>query len=174
MQHQKYSVNQHQISTFLAFVKDGQIAIPEVQRPFVWGNSKVRDLMDSLYKGYPIGYVITWQNPNVRLKDGQLSAGKKILIDGQQRITALRAAILGEYVVNKEYDRVRIKIAFNPQTSVFEVQNPAILKDKVWIADISEVMNTGSIIQVVRLYSQLNPDVDIDLIETNSSTLLAI
>ena len=87
MQHQKYSVNQHQISTFLAFVKDGQIAIPEVQRPFVWGNSKVRDLMDSLYKGYPIGYVITWQNPNVRLKDGQLSAGKKILIDGQQRIS---------------------------------------------------------------------------------------
>lgn len=174
MQHQKYSVNQHQISTFLAFVKDGQIAIPEVQRPFVWGNSKVRDLMDSLYKGYPIGYVITWQNPNVRLKDGQLSAGKKILIDGQQRITALRAAILGEYVVNKEYDRVRIKIAFNPQTSVFEVQNPAILKDKVWIADISEVMNTGSIIQVVRQYSQLNPDVHIDLIETNISNLLAI
>ena len=174
MQHQKYSVNQHQISTFLAFVKDGQIAIPEVQRPFVWGNSKVRDLMDSLYKGYPIGYVITWQNPNVRLKNGQLSAGKKILIDGQQRITALRAAILGEYVVNKEYDRVRIKIAFNPQTCVFEVQNPAILKDKVWIADISEVMNTGSIIQVVRQYSQLNPDVDVDLIETNISNLLAI
>jgi len=60
MQAQKYAVNQHQISTFLAFVKDGQIAIPEVQRPFVWDNTKVRDLMDSLYKGYPIGYVITF------------------------------------------------------------------------------------------------------------------
>jgi len=123
MQTQKYSVNQHQIATFLAFVKDGQIAIPEVQRPFVWDSSKVRDLLDSLYKGYPIGYVITWQNPNVRLKDGKLSEGKKILIDGQQRITALRASILGEYVVNKEYDKVRIKIAFNPQTESFEVQN---------------------------------------------------
>lgn len=174
MQTQKYSVNQHQISTFLAFVKGGQIAIPEVQRPFVWDNSKVRDLMDSLYKGYPIGYVITWQNPNVRLKDGKLSEGKKILIDGQQRITALRAAVLGEYVINKEYDRVRIKIAFNPHTEAFEVQNPAILKDRSWIPDISDVMNSGSIIQIVRKYAESNPDKDIDLIERNISNLLSI
>jgi hypothetical protein len=174
MQTQKYAVNQHQISTFLAFVKDGQIAIPEVQRPFVWDNTKVRDLMDSLYKGYPIGYVITWQNPNVRLKDGKLSEGKKILIDGQQRITALRAAVLGEYVINKEYDKVRIKIAFNPQTEAFEVQNPAILKDKSWIPDISEVMNSGSIIQIVRKYAELNADKDIDAIERNISNLLSI
>ena len=174
MQTQKYSVNQHHISTFLAFVRDGQIAIPEVQRPFVWDSSKVRDLMDSLYKGYPIGYVITWQNPNVRLKDGKLSEGKKILIDGQQRITALRAAILGEYVINKEYDKVRIKIAFNPQSESFEVQNPAILKDKVWIADISEVINSGSIIQVVRKYLDANPNVNAEVIETNISNLLSI
>jgi len=174
MQAQKYSVNQHHISTFLAFVKYGQIAIPEVQRPFVWDASKVRDLLDSLYKGYPIGYVITWQNPNVRLKDGKLSEGKKILIDGQQRITALNAAVIGNYVVNKEYDRVRIKIAFNPKTEVFEVQNPAILKDKAWIHDISEVMNSGSIIQVVRRYLDLNTDADSTLIEQNISNLLSI
>lgn len=174
MQTQKYSVNQHHISTFLAFVKDGQIAIPEVQRPFVWDASKVRDLLDSLYKGYPIGYVITWQNPNVRLKDGKLSAGKKILIDGQQRITALNAAVLGNYVINKEYDRVRIKISFNPKTEVFEVQNPAILKDKSWIHDISEVMNSGSIIQVVRQYLDLNTDADSTIIEQNISNLLSI
>lgn len=174
MQAQKYSVNQHHISTFLAFVKDGQIAIPEVQRPFVWDASKVRDLLDSLYKGYPIGYVITWQNPNVRLKDGKLSEGKKILIDGQQRITALNAAVLGNYVINKDYGRVRIKIAFNPKTEVFEVQNPAILKDKAWIHDISEVMNSGSIIQVVRQYLDLNTDADSTLIERNISNLLSI
>lgn len=171
---QKYSVNQHHISTFLAFVKDGQIAIPEVQRPFVWDSTKVRDLMDSLYKGYPIGYVITWQNPNVRLKDGKLSEGKKILIDGQQRITALRAAILGEYVINKDYDKVRIKIAFNPQTTIFEVQNPAILKDKSWISDISEVMNTSGIISTVRKYVEGNPNADQDVIELNISNLLGI
>jgi hypothetical protein len=174
MQTQKYSVNQHHISTFLAFVKDGQIAIPEVQRPFVWDSSKVRDLLDSLYKGYPIGYVITWQNPNIRLKDGKLSEGKKILIDGQQRITALKAAILGDYVVNKEYDRVRIKIAFNPKSESFEVQNPAILKDKSWIPDVSEVMNSGSIIQIVRQYLDNNTTADASSIERNISNLLSI
>ena len=174
MQIQKYSVNQHQIATFLAYVKDKQIAIPEVQRPFVWSTTQVRDLMDSLYKGYPIGYVIAWQNPNVRLKDGTVSAGKKILIDGQQRITALTAAILGEYVINKEYDRVRIKIAFNPASEEFEVQNPAITKDVTWIPDISEAMNSGSIIQVVKKYLDLNPSVDPDKIERNISNLLSI
>jgi hypothetical protein len=174
MQSQKYSVNQHHISTFLAFVRDGQIAIPEVQRPFVWDTSKVRDLLDSLYKGYPIGYVITWQNPNVRLKDGKLSEGKKILIDGQQRITALKASILGEYVVNKDYEKVRIKIAFNPKTETFEVQNPAILKDKSWLPDISEVMNSNGIIGAVRRYMELNPDENAELIERNISDLLAI
>ena len=100
---QKYSVNQHLIETLLAWVKSGEIAIPEIQRPFVWNASKVRDLMDSLYQGYPIGYIITWLNPNVRLKDGTTSTGKKVLIDGQQRVTALTAAILGQYVVNKDY-----------------------------------------------------------------------
>ena len=174
MQTQKYSVNQHQISVFLAYVKAGQIAIPEVQRPFVWDNSKVRDLLDSLYKGYPIGYVITWQNPNIRLKDGKLSEGKKILIDGQQRITALRAAVLGEYVVNKEYDKVRIKIAFNPITESFEVQNPAILKDKTWIPDISEVLNSTSNYQIVKKYTELNPENDESNIEKNISNLFSI
>jgi hypothetical protein len=174
MQTQKYSVNQHHISTFLAFVKDGQIAIPEVQRPFVWDATKVRDLLDSLYKGYPIGYVITWQNPNVRLKDGKMSEGKKILIDGQQRITALKAAILGDYIINKEYDRVRIKIAFNPEKEIFEVQNPAILKDKSWIPDISVVMNSGSIIQVVRQFLEMNPEANAKVIERNISNLLSI
>jgi uncharacterized protein with ParB-like and HNH nuclease domain len=128
---QKYSVNQHLISNLLAWVRSGEIAIPEIQRPFVWDATKVRDLMDSLYQGYPIGYVIAWRNPNVRLKDGTLSDGKKILIDGQQRVTALTAAILGEYVIDKTYQRIKIKIAFNPIQEKFEVMNPAITKDKL-------------------------------------------
>jgi uncharacterized protein with ParB-like and HNH nuclease domain len=127
---QKYSVNQHLIETVLAWVKSGEIAIPEIQRPFVWDSSKVRDLMDSLYQGYPIGYIITWLNPNVRLKDGSIATGKKVLIDGQQRVTALTAAILGNYVVNKDYQRIRIKIAFHPISERFEVQTPVIVKWK--------------------------------------------
>jgi hypothetical protein len=174
MQAQKYSVNQHQIATFLAFVKDGQIAIPEVQRPFVWENTRVRDLMDSLYKGYPVGYVITWQNPDVRLKDGQLSQGKKILIDGQQRITALKAAVLGDWVMNREYDKVKIKIAFNPLTEIFEVQNNAILRDKTWIPDISEIMNSASLLQTITGYLKLNPNAESSKVETSISNLLSI
>ena len=172
---QKYSVNQHLIETLLTWVKSGEIAIPEIQRPFVWDSTKVRDLIDSLYQGYPIGYVIAWRNPNVRLKDGSLSEGKKILIDGQQRVTALTAAILGEYVINKTYQRVKIKIAFHPVLEKFEVQNPAISKDKTWVPDISEVIsgNTG-ILKLVRHYLELNPDADEDTVEKAFTALTNI
>jgi hypothetical protein len=172
---QKYSVNQHLIETILAWVNSGEIAIPEIQRPFVWDSSKVRDLMDSLYQGYPIGYVIAWRNPNVKLKDGSLSEGKKVLIDGQQRVTALTAAILGQYVINKNYQRIKIKIAFNPIEERFEVQNPAILKDKVWLHDITDAFSGKiSLLKLVRDYSALNPDIDEDLIENSFSRLISI
>ena len=117
----KYSVNQHPISIILSWIKAKEIAIPEIQRPFVWGSTKVCDLIDSLYQGYLIGYLITWQNPTIRLKDGTTSTGKKILIDGQQRVMALMTAILGEEVMNDEYKQTRIIIAFHPQEKLFEV-----------------------------------------------------
>ena len=172
---QKYSVNQHLIETLLAWVNSGEIAIPEIQRPFVWDSSKVRDLMDSLYQGYPIGYVIAWRNPNVRLKDGSMSEGKKILIDGQQRVTALTAAILGQYVINKTYQRVKIKIAFNPITEKFEVQNPAILKDKTWLHDISEAINGKTdLFEIAENYFELNPDADKKHVRNSFSNLINI
>ncbi len=139
---QKYAVNQYHIEVVLAWVLSGEIAIPEIQRPFVWDATKVRDLMDSLYQGFPVGYLIAWKNPNVRLKDGTLSDGKKILIDGQQRVTALTAAILGQQVVDQEYRRIRIKIAFNPVKEQFEVQNPAILRDASWLPDIADLFHS--------------------------------
>lgn len=170
---QKYAVNQQLIETLLAWVNSGEIAIPEIQRPFVWDSSKVRDLMDSLYQGYPIGYVIAWRNPNVRLKDGSLSEGKKILIDGQQRVTALTAAILGQYVINKTYERIKIKIAFHPIDEKFEVQNPAILKDKTWLPDISEAIN-GDLFDIAHNYFELNPDVDKKQVQNAFSNLMNI
>ena len=170
---QKYAVNQQLIETLLAWVNSGEIAIPEIQRPFVWDSSKVRDLMDSLYHGYPIGYVIAWRNPNVRLKDGSLSEGKKILIDGQQRVTALTAAILGQYVVNKTYQRVKIKIAFHPIDERFEVQNPAITKDKTWLPDISQAIN-GDLFEIADQYFELNPEVDKKQVRNAFSNLMNI
>lgn len=161
MQTQKYSVNQHPIETILSWVKSGEIAIPEIQRPFVWDSIKVRDLMDSLYQGFPIGYLISWKNPNVHLKDGSFSEGKRILIDGQQRVTAFRAAILDEYVVDKHYKQGKITIAFNPVEGKFEVANPAIRKNREWISDISRVFD-GSIDQFDLLSDYLEKDPDAD------------
>jgi hypothetical protein len=102
---------------------------PRDSTPFVWEASKVRNLLDSLYQGYPVGYLIAWRNPNVKLKDGTLSAGKRILIDGRQRVTALMAGLLGRAVLTKDYETVRIRVAFHPLEEKFEVANPAIKKD---------------------------------------------
>jgi uncharacterized protein with ParB-like and HNH nuclease domain len=103
---QRYAVTQPPIETLFTWIKSGDIAIPEIQRPFVWGATKVRNLLDSLFHGFPVGYFIAWRNPDVKLKDGTSSSGKRILIDGQQRVTALMAALLGYEVVNKDYERV--------------------------------------------------------------------
>jgi hypothetical protein len=172
---QKYTVNQYFVNNILNWVQEKEIAIPEIQRPFVWSSVKVRDLMDSLYRGFPIGYIIAWKNPDVRLKDGTISNGKKVLIDGQQRITALRAAILGEKIINDDYKEIRIIISFNPVTEEFSTLTPAIQKDKNWIEDISVLMNkTGGLFQDVNDYCEKNPDTDRAIVEKNIEKLLQI
>jgi hypothetical protein len=97
---QRYAVTQPPIETLFTWIKSGEIAIPEIQRPFVWDAIKVRNFLDSLYQGFPVGYLIAWKNPDVKLK-----------------------------VVNKDYKRARIRIAFHPATNRFEVFNPAIAKE---------------------------------------------
>ena len=158
---QRYSVTPHSIETLLTWVKSGEIAIPEIQRPFVWDSTKVRNLLDSLYHGYPVGYLISWRNPTVRLKDGTPSAGKRILIDGQQRITALMAALLGREVLNKEYETIRIRVAFHPQDERFEVANSAIRKDSAWIHDMAKVFTPeASLTELTDAYADMNPASD--------------
>lgn len=172
---QQYSVNHQPIQTLLTWVKSEEIAIPEIQRPFVWSTTKVRNLMDSLYRGYPIGYLIAWRNPNVRLKDGSVSVGKRILIDGQQRVTALMAALLGQQVVTKEYRKIRIRIAFHPLEKRFEVSNPAIEKDKAWIPDISRVFAPEfKILQSVKEYCGRNGIIDHDEVHEGIDSLKGI
>lgn len=158
---QRYSVTPHPIETILTWVKSGEIAIPEIQRPFVWEATKVRNLLDSLYQGYPVGYLIAWRNPTVKLKDGTPSAGKRVLIDGQQRVTALMASILGREVLNKDYETVRIKIAFNPLREDFEVSNPAKTNSSEWIDDVAGVFAPGaSLFKLADEYVKANPDCD--------------
>jgi uncharacterized protein DUF262 len=161
MSTQRYSVTPHPIETLLTWVKSGEIAIPEIQRPFVWEPTKVRNLLDSLYQGYPVGYLIAWRNPTVKLKDGTSSAGKRILIDGQQRVTALMAGLLGREVLTKDYETIRIRIAFHPLTEKFEVANPAIRKDVAWIEDVAAVFAPeADLIDLTEDYVAKNPAAD--------------
>ncbi len=156
---QRYSVNQHTIQTLLTWIESDEVGIPEIQRPFVWNAAKVRDFIDSLYFGYPVGYLIAWRNPSVRLKNGSESAGKRILIDGQQRVTALLAAMLGRQIVDKKYRKARITIAFHPGEERFEVANPAIQRDRAWLADIANLFAPDTkLLRVVDAYCESNPE----------------
>ena len=157
---QRYTVTQLPVETLFTWIKSKEIAIPEIQRPFVWDSTQVRNLLDSLMQGFPVGYLIAWKNPDVRLKDGSKSQGKRILIDGQQRVTALMAALLGQEVITKDYNRVRIRIAFLPSEKRFEVTNPAIEKDKTWIPDIAVIFDpNNSLFDMVNEYCSRNPDI---------------
>ncbi len=105
---EKFTLMQYSINAILGMIEAEQFVIPEIQRPFVWRRSQVRDLIDSLYNGYPTGYIITWKNPDVKTKDGKLANGKHVLIDGQQRVTALMAAISGIEVMDDDFNKDRI------------------------------------------------------------------
>lgn len=102
---EKYSVLDYTVEQILNFIKSNEIAIPEIQRPFVWKGAQVRDLIDSLYKGYPTGYLIVSKSPDLKLKDGTLAIGKKIMIDGQQRVTAMMTALVGFEVFNADFTK---------------------------------------------------------------------
>lgn len=180
---EKYNPNSLSVSAILGLIDSKDVAIPEIQRPFVWKKTQVRDLMDSLYKGYPTGYLIVWKNPNVKLKDGTYSAGKKILIDGQQRVTALMTAIAGVPVVNKDYIEERIKIAFNPfealsedkDAEIFAVQDQSHLKSKKWIPDISEVFKSDfSVYSFIQSYCADNPEMQPETLDRIITNLRAI
>lgn len=169
-----YTVNNYSVENILSWIKSGEIAIPEMQRPFVWDSTKVRDLIDSLYKGFPVGYIITWRNPDVKLKDGTFSNGKKVIIDGQQRITSLTAAIAGIEVINHNYKKVRIKISFDPMKEEFYVYTPVIGKDSRIIDDISEIFKPDfKIFNYVVDYATKN-NVDASIVNDRITKLIGI
>ena len=167
------------ISAILGLIKAEDIAIPEIQRPFVWKGKQVRDLIDSLYNGYPTGYLIIWQNPDVKLKDGSSAVGKKVLIDGQQRVTALMTAIAGYKILTENYEEKTIKIAFNPlaegDEERFAVQTPAHIKSSFWIPDISVIFDDDfDSYEFIDEYAEKNPNVSKKQVNQAITNLLAI
>ena len=161
MSNSRYSLHQYSVDTLLNWIKTEDIVIPEIQRPFVWSATKVRDFIDSLYHGYPVGYLITWPKSDVSLRGGESSTRERVLIDGQQRTMALRAALLAKTVLTKKYKEQQIQIAFHPDTEKFSVATNAIRKDPEWIPDISTVFNSNSgLFRLVDGYCERNDSVD--------------
>ena len=161
MPNSRYSLHQYTVDTLLSLIRFEEIAIPEIQRPFVWSANKVRDFIDSLYHGYPVGYLITWAKSDVPFRGGQASTRERIMIDGQQRMIALQTALLGKEVLTKKYRAQRIQIAFHPGKEEFAVATRAIHQDSEWISDISIVFNSNSgLLRLVDEYCEKNEGLD--------------
>lgn len=174
-----YKITQYSVSTILGYVENSQIAIPEIQRPFVWKGQEVRDLIDSLYEGYPIGYLIVWQNSQVRIRGFGKGGTKKILIDGQQRVTAMMASLLGKEVLDAHYKSHRIKIAFYPLAQAgeekFAVNDGSYENQPGWIPDISVLFRRDfSYRKFEKEYKEKNPDLDTSSLETSIDRLKGI
>ncbi len=134
------------ISTLIGQIETGQIGLPELQRPFVWDRSQVRDLLDSLYRGYPAGFFLFWQatpgqETNAIGLDAKQSAPALLVVDGQQRLTSLYAVFKGKPVLVDKMTPSKIRIAFNPLRERFEVTNTAIERDPEWVPDVTSVLS---------------------------------
>lgn len=135
----------YDLGGLLHYLDIGDIGLPDIQRPFVWKNAKVRDLFDSMYRGFPVGYLLFWENaqPNgvrqIGVGPKQHPMSSRLIVDGQQRLTSLYAVFRGKRVLDDDYSERHIEIAFRPRDGRFEVCDAAIRRDPEWIANISEL-----------------------------------
>ena len=135
----------YNLSSIVNYIDIGDIGLPDIQRPFVWKNNKVRDLLDSIYRGYPVGYLLFWQNGNVEQigrtvgVDAKQKPARLLIVDGQQRLTCLYAVIKGIEVIREDYTKSHIRIAFNPLLEKFEVADAATDRDPTYISNISDI-----------------------------------
>lgn len=148
----------YSLSKLISDIEMGEIGLPDIQRPFVWKNTKVRDLFDSMYRGYPVGYFLFWEN-QVGTKTKQIGANNHqkiphlLIVDGQQRLTSLYAVLKGIPVVRENYETEQIEIAFRPTDGTFQVCDAAIRRDPEYLPNISELFAaTASQYQIVGEY----------------------
>lgn len=139
-------------------IETGDIGLPDIQRPFVWKNAKVRDLFDSMYKGYPVGYLLFWKNSITEAKrtigtEKKQMPPQMVIVDGQQRLTSLYAVVKNVPVLRENFEAENIRIAFNPFEEKFEVTDAAISRDSSFIPDISILWNKDTdIFEIVENY----------------------
>lgn len=137
-----YKDTTYTVSLLVQSIQAGKIALPDIQRPFVWQAAKVRALFDSMYKGFPVGNLLFWET-GTDAKAKQIGAGTEavvpnyLIVDGQQRLTSLFAVMTGATVVRDDYSEAQIRIAFRPSDGTFAVADAAIERDPEYIANIS-------------------------------------
>lgn len=134
----------YSLNKLIADIDMGEIGLPDIQRPFVWPNTKVRDLFDSMYKGFPVGYLLFWAN-GVGNGHRQIGTSHKqkvprlLIVDGQQRLTSLFAVLKGLPILRSDYTQNHIQIAFRPRDQKFDVADAAIMRDPEYITNISDL-----------------------------------
>ncbi len=148
----------YDLGLLVKYISLGEIGLPDIQRPFVWKNTKVRDLFDSMYKGYPVGYLLFWQNTLTEATrtigtNNKQKPPRLVIVDGQQRLTSLYAVIKKTPVLRENFEREQIQIAFNPLEERFEVADAAIRRDKAFIQNISILWEDNArVTQIIRCY----------------------
>jgi hypothetical protein len=146
----------YDLGSLVKYIGLGEIGLPDIQRPFVWKNAKVRDLFDSMYKGYPVGYLLFWQNAMAEASrtigtDNKQKPPRLMIVDGQQRLTSLYAVIKNVSILRENFESEHIQIAFNALEEKFEVADAAIRRDKSFIPDISVLWNADAkITRIIR------------------------
>ncbi len=149
----------YDLGSLVKYIGLGEIGLPDIQRPFVWKNAKVRDLFDSMYKGYPVGYLLFWQNGLTDTSraigvDNKQKPPRLVIVDGQQRLTSLYAVIKGIPVLRENFESEHIHIAFNPLEERFEVADAAIRRDKAFIPNITILWEDNArVTQIIREYT---------------------
>ncbi|MGH8952956.1 MAG: GmrSD restriction endonuclease domain-containing protein [Acidimicrobiia bacterium] len=144
---QRFSHTQYPINSLVEQIDSGELSLPDLQRPFVWNRSRVRDLFDSLYHGYPAGYFLFWSTPAAVDSHSVATAGGKsqvlkMIVDGQQRLTSLYAVLKAKDVVTEDNELQQMRISFNPFTEEFAVADAARANDPEWLTSISDIWNS--------------------------------
>lgn len=123
----------------------GDLALPELQRPFVWSNSKVRDLFDSMNRGFPVGYLLFWETGadvgarQIGVDEKDARVARWLIVDGQQRLTSLYSVLTGHAVVREDYTESRVRLAFRPRDEHFAVTDVATGNDPEFLPDVTSL-----------------------------------
>ena len=132
------------IVSLMSDIERGIIALPDLQRPFVWEDTAVRQLLNSLFVGFPVGTLVFWHTSKAKQArvlgtDRPGLQATDLVIDGQQRLTALFAVMRGVEITGKEGGRRKISIAFRPRDGRFEVADAPIRNDPEFLPNVTEL-----------------------------------